>query len=196
MKIHSVEYVKATPHWEEGPRDALPEIAMTGRSNVGKSSLINFLLGRKKAAYVSKTPGKTQLIQFFLINRAFFLVDLPGYGYARKPKEMQKGWGKMIDAYLTRRKTLRAVALLIDIRRLDSPLDIQMSKWLGYHQIRTLFIATKGDKIARRKRTAQVDALKRAFGIPDLVVTSTLKKEGKEAAWERIGRMISEGTGS
>ena len=193
MKIRSVEYVKAAPRWEEGPRDALPEVAMIGRSNVGKSSLINFLLGRKKAAYVSKTPGKTQLIQFFLINRAFYLVDLPGYGYARTPKAMQKGWGKMIDAYLTKRETLQAVVLLIDIRRCDSPLDIQMKAWLRHHQIRTFFVATKGDKIGKGKRAAQVDAVKRSFGIDDLVVTSTLKKEGKEAVWKGIGEMISEG---
>jgi len=147
MKIHSVEYLKAAPRWEEGPQDRLPEIAMIGRSNVGKSSLINFLLGRKKAAYVSKTPGKTQLIQFFLINRSFYLVDLPGYGYARTPKKMRKSWGKMVDEYLIKRDTLRAVTLLIDIRRPDSPLDLQMQEWLSFHKIQTLFIATKGDKI-------------------------------------------------
>jgi len=193
MKIHSVQYVKAAARREDGPSDGLPEIAMIGRSNVGKSSLINFLLGRKKAAYVSKTPGKTQLIHFFLINRSFYLVDLPGYGYARTPKEMRKGWGKMIESYLTKRETLRAVALLIDLRRVDSPLDHQMKAWLFHHGIDTLFIATKADKITKNKRAAQLEAIKQAFGLSGIITTSSLNKEGREAAWQGIGRIAAKG---
>jgi len=190
MKIVSVDYIKGVPSWDQGPLDALPEVAMLGRSNVGKSSLINFLLGRKKSAYVSRTPGKTQLIHFFLINRAFYLVDLPGYGYARTPRATREGWGPMITSYLLKRQSLSAVALLIDMRRPDSPLDSEMTQWLNGHQIATLVFATKADKITMGKRKAQVDAIKRAYGIPALIVTSALKKEGREEAWREIEKIL------
>ncbi len=189
MKITSVEYIKAATRWEDGPRDGLPEVAMIGRSNVGKSSLINLLLGRKMA-YVAKTPGKTQLIQFFLINKTFYLVDLPGYGYAKLSKKTRQIWGPMVDSYMTKRETLRAVGLLIDIRRSDSHLDSQMKAWLDHHQIRTFFIATKGDKVVRGKRRAHTDAIISAYGITDLIVTSVLKKEGRGDVWKGIEKML------
>lgn len=185
MKITSVEYNKAAPRWEDGPGDGLPEIAVIGRSNVGKSSLINLLLGRK-LAYVAKTPGKTQLIHFFSINQSFYLVDLPGYGFAKVGKETRNAWGPMVDAYITKRKTLRGVILLIDLRRSDSPLDFQMNEWLNHHEITTLYVATKGDKISKGKRKAYADAIKSAYGMSDLSITSSLKKEGKTEIWEKI----------
>ncbi len=191
MKITSVEYIKGVPKWDDGPRDGLPEFAMLGRSNVGKSSLINFLLGRKKAAYVSKTPGKTQLIHFFLINRSFYLVDLPGYGYAQTARTLRESWGPMMTSYLLKRPTLSAVGLLIDIRRPDSPLDSEMSQWLYQNRISTLFIATKADKISRGKRKAQIDSIKAEFGMPELVVTSVLKKEGRMDVWRGVKTLIS-----
>ncbi|MBN4054320.1 YihA family ribosome biogenesis GTP-binding protein [Nitrospira defluvii] len=192
MKIVSVEYIKGVPRWDQGPKDDLPEIAVIGRSNVGKSSLINFLVGRKKAAYVSKTPGKTQLIHFFLINRAFYLVDLPGYGYARTPRHTRAGWGPMIESYFLKRRTLSAVALLIDIRHPNSPLDKQMFEWLKHHRLATLFIATKGDKMTRGKRKAQANVVVRSFGIEDLVVTSSAKKEGRADVWTAIENTLSD----
>lgn len=190
MKIKSVEYIKASTRWDDGPTDGLPEIAMIGRSNVGKSSLINFLLNKKKAAYVSKTPGKTQLIHFFLINRSFYLVDLPGYGYARTPKNTRKSWGPMIENYLLKRETLAAVSLLIDIRHPGSPLDMQMADWLEQHQLHTLFIATKGDKLKLGKRRLQASALKRIFNASDLIQTSSAKKQGKDAVWKSIESVV------
>ena len=191
MKIQSVDYIKGTTRWDDGPRDGLPEIAMIGRSNVGKSSLINYLLGRKRAAHVSKTPGKTRLIHFFLINRAFYLVDLPGYGYARTAKSTQSGWGKMIEGYLAKRSTLAGVVLLIDIRRPDSPLDRQMRDWLLHHGIHPLAVATKGDKLGAAARGKQAELIKANLDLTELVVTSTLKNMGKAAVWQAIGRVIA-----
>lgn len=190
MKIKSVEYIKASTRWDDGPTDALPEIAMIGRSNVGKSSLINFLLNRKKAAYVSKTPGKTQLIQFFLINQSFYLVDLPGYGYARTPKTTKKSWGPMIENYLLKRETLAGVSLLIDIRHPGSPLDLQMAAWLRQHQLRTLFIATKGDKLKLGKRRLQAAEIKNIFDTSNLIQTSSAKKQGRDAVWKGIESVV------
>ncbi len=191
MKLISIEYIKAAPRWEDGPKDGLPEVALIGRSNVGKSSLINHLLGRK-VAFVAKTPGKTQLIQYFLINKAFYLVDLPGYGYAKVGKETRNAWGPMINAYLTKKETLHGVGMLIDIRHPESPLDIKMKEWLDHRSIPAFFITTKADKIAKGKRKAQTDTIKSIYGITDLLLTSSLKKEGKMDVWKRIGSMITE----
>lgn len=191
MKVTSIEYIKAAAKWQDGPADGLPEVAVIGRSNVGKSSLINLLTGRKMA-HVAKAPGKTQLIQYFLINRAFYLVDLPGYGYAKVGKKTKKAWGPMVDAYMTKRKTLAAVGLLIDIRRSDSPLDFQMREWLAYHQIRTFCIVTKADKIAMGKRKMHVDAIKSAYDIDTLTVCSVLKKTGKTEIWKNIAAILRE----
>ncbi|MFQ5587947.1 MAG: ribosome biogenesis GTP-binding protein YihA/YsxC [Nitrospiria bacterium] len=191
MKITAIEYVRAAPRWDDGPKDGLPEVALIGRSNVGKSSLVNLLLGRK-AAHVAKTPGKTQLLQYFLINRSFYLVDLPGYGYAKVGKQVRNAWGPMINAYLTKRATLRAVGLLIDIRRADSPLDMAMKDWLDFHHIPAFFIATKSDKIAKGKRKAQIDRIRSVYGMTDLHLTSSLKKEGRTDVWRAIESVISD----
>ncbi|MEO2055456.1 MAG: ribosome biogenesis GTP-binding protein YihA/YsxC [Nitrospira sp.] len=190
MKHYSVEYVKGTPIWDDGPRDRLPEIAMIGRSNVGKSSLINYLLGHK-IAYISRTPGKTQLIHYFRINQAFYLVDLPGYGYARVPKGQREQFGAMIEDYLSKREMLRAVVMLIDLRHPGQAIDLQVKEWLNAIQLDTLYVATKGDKIKRSQRKKQSDEVKNIFGISNLVITSTLKKEGKEALWEEIESVLS-----
>lgn len=190
VKLLSVEYVKGTPSWDDGPRDRMPEVAMIGRSNVGKSSLINYLLGRK-IAYISRTPGKTQLIHYFRINQAFYLVDLPGYGYARVPKGQRKQWGTMLESYLSKRETLRAVVMLIDLRHPGQAIDQQVKEWLNAIQLDTLYVATKGDKINRSQRKKQVDEVKKAFGISNLVITSTLKKEGKEDLWKEIEAVLS-----
>jgi len=190
VKHYSVEYIKGTPIWDDGPRDRLPEIAMIGRSNVGKSSLINYLLGRK-IAYISRTPGKTQLIHYFKINEAFYLVDLPGYGYARVPKGQREQFGTMIEAYLSKREALRAVVMLIDLRHPGQAIDLQVKEWLDAIQLETLYVATKGDKIKRSQRKKQSDAVKAVFEISNLVITSTLKKEGKEALWGAIEAKLS-----
>jgi GTP-binding protein len=192
MKLLSVEYIKGVPRWEDGPRDGLPEIAFIGRSNVGKSSLINFLLGRK-VAYVSGTPGKTQLIHFYKINHIFYLVDLPGYGYARAPREARLQWGPMIESYLLKRTALRAIVFLIDIRHPAMELDLQLKQWIDHYQVTPLFVATKGDKVPRGKRKGQEESIKENFGISTVIVTSAEKKEGREALWKGIEGVLSEG---
>lgn len=192
MKLSSVEYIKGCTRWEDGPQDGLPEIAVIGRSNVGKSSLINFLLGRK-IAYVSGTPGKTQLIHFFKINQAFYLVDLPGYGYANAPKETRALWGPMIESYLLKRDALRALIFLVDIRHPAMALDLRMKEWIDHYQVTPLFVATKGDKIVRGRRKALEETIKKNFGVSRLIVTSAEKKEGKEAVWKGIEEILAEG---
>ncbi|MFQ5580317.1 MAG: ribosome biogenesis GTP-binding protein YihA/YsxC [Nitrospiria bacterium] len=190
MKHHAVEYVMGTPTWDDGPKDRLPEIAMIGRSNVGKSSLVNYLLGQK-VARISRTPGKTQIIHYFRINKAFYLVDLPGYGYARVPKGTRLQWGTMLENYLSKREMLRAVVMLVDLRHPGLEIDIQVKEWLNAIRRDTLYVATKGDKIKRSQREKQENKVKNVFGISDLVTTSTLKKEGKEALWNAIEAVLS-----
>ncbi len=189
MRLSSVEYVKGCTQAEDGPKDGLPEIAFIGRSNVGKSSLINFLLGRK-IAHTSSTPGKTQLIHFFRINKAFYFVDLPGYGYARTSHARRAGWAPMIEDYLERRKPLRGGVFLVDIRHLETELDSQMKTWLDHRPMTTLLVATKGDKISRGGRPAQVDKIKGAFNAQHVIVTSTQGKEGKEPLWKEIRGLL------
>lgn len=176
---------------EDCPLEDIPEIAVIGRSNVGKSSLLNFLLGRR-IAYVSKTPGKTQLIHFFKINGRFHLVDLPGYGYARAPKAMQAQWGPMIEGYLLKRSSLQGLIFLIDIRHPGNARDLETKQWLDHHQIPTLFVTTKGDKIAWGKRKKQVEEIKQALGVSELIWTSAQAKEGREAVWKGIDRLLME----
>ena len=180
MKLLSVEYIKGTPRWEDGPRDGLPEIAFIGRSNVGKSSLINFLLGRK-IAYVSGTPGKTQLIHFYNINHAFYLVDLPGYGYAHAPKETRSQWGPMIESYLLKRSELRAMVLLIDIRHPLKEFDALMIAWAERSNIPLHILLTKADKLSRNQAANALNTLKKTIN-PNALITiqifSSLTKAG------------------
>lgn len=189
MRLTSVEYIKGCAAIEDYPKEHLPEIAFIGRSNVGKSSLINFLLGRK-IAYVSSTPGKTQLIHFFKINRNFYLVDLPGYGYAKAPISVRMQWGPMIETYLTKRKQLKGIVLLIDLRHPTAFLDQEMKKWLDHFQVPTLYVATKADKIGRNQRKKQIEAVKTSFGICDVIVTSAQNKEGKDPLWKEVERVV------
>ncbi len=151
MKINSVEFVTSAVKAADYPAGGLPEIALAGRSNVGKSSLLNRLVNRKRLARSSNTPGRTRLINFFQVNEAFYLVDLPGYGYARVSRREKESWRVMVEGYLMASKNLQGVVLLIDSRHPPTAQDIQMYDWLKHHGLNTVIVATKADKNSRSR---------------------------------------------
>ena len=173
------------------PENTLPEIAFAGKSNVGKSSLINALMNRKSYARISATPGQTQTINVYHINQEFYLVDLPGYGYAKVSEQEKQKWGQMVERYLHGSKQLRAVFLLIDIRHDPSANDKLMYDWIvsqGYHPI---IIATKLDKIKRSQRDKQVRTIRQGLGLlPGSIVIpfSSVTKQGRDEIWELAER--------
>lgn len=171
------------------PQNTLPEIAFAGKSNVGKSSLINGLMNRKNYARTSAQPGKTQTINFYNINEEFYLVDLPGYGYANASVEVKAKWGKMIERYLHSSKQLRAVFLLIDIRHDPSANDRQMYEWIVSQGYEPVIIATKLDKIKRSQVDKQLKAVRAGLGAPAtsvLLPYSALTKQGRDEIYEYI----------
>ena len=176
------------------PDNQLPEIAFAGKSNVGKSSLINALMNRKSLARTSAQPGKTQTINFYNINDELYFVDLPGYGYAKVSQQEKEKWGKMIEKYLHRSKVLQAVFLLVDIRHEPSANDRQMYEWIlanGYHPI---VIATKLDKINRSQIAKQVKLVKQGLGVDkDTIVIpfSAETKQGREEIWNLVDQILA-----
>jgi len=161
MKIRSARFITSSDRLEACPLALLPEAAFVGRSNVGKSSLLNSLLGRKGLAKTSGTPGKTRLINFFLVDDSYYFVDLPGYGYARVPEALKKNWASMIESYLSHRETLRVVIVLLDARHLPSLADRQMKDWLDHYRRPAIFVATKIDKISRNQKIRAIEAIQR-----------------------------------
>lgn len=192
MIIKSAEFVKSAVKRDQYPAGDLPEVAFAGRSNVGKSSLINTLLNRKRLVKTSSTPGRTQLVNFFLINRAFSFVDLPGYGYAKAPKSVQKSWGPMIETYLSTRSNLKGVVLIVDIRRTPGMQEHNVIDWLHYYNLAIIMILTKADKLSKSNRIKQHLAIGNALGVDvdDLIIFSAKSRLGKEAAWSAIEQLI------
>ncbi len=181
MIIKSAEFKGAFVDWNKLPEMDLPEIALVGRSNVGKSSLINKILNRRNLAKSSSTPGKTRTINFYLINQSFHLVDLPGYGYAKVSRTEQQKWGQIIENYLKNRKQLRGVIHLIDIRHEPGENDALMKEWLSHYDIPILIVATKADKISRGARQKHLQVIIRKLNLdPGVkpVVFSTQTGEG------------------
>lgn len=191
MRYFDVQFVISAVEPGQYPQE-LPEIAFVGRSNVGKSSLINKLLNRRNIARISSKPGKTQLINFFKINNGFFFVDLPGYGYARVSEEMKAKWGKMIEIYLKKRQCLKGVVLLLDIRHLPTNNDVQMFQWLNAYHIPVLIAATKLDKISRGQRQKQLIGIKKTLGLPavDIIPVSSESGEGIAELWGQIDKLL------
>lgn len=194
MKILSAEFVLSAKEASHYPPAGIPEIAFAGRSNVGKSSLINTLLNRKRLARTSATPGRTQEINFFRINDGFFFVDLPGYGYARVPEAIRRQWGPMVETYLHDRPTLRLVVVILDVRRDPSPEDLQLIQWLDLYSIEYTIVITKVDKISRNELRVRKDLI--GTSIPDAVklpmlVFSSKTAEGKEAIWKEIEKKLA-----
>ncbi len=178
------------------PNSQLPEIAFAGRSNVGKSSLINTLLNRKKLVKTSNTPGKTQTINFFNVNDHLIFADLPGYGFARVPEEIKKSWRLMIERYLLNRQTLKSVVFIIDIRRNPTEWDLKMKSWLEENGIDYILVATKTDKVTKKERKDKLNKISEAF-LQDkdivLIPFSSKNKEGRKKLWNEILKKIDAG---
>lgn len=193
MKITSVNLEVSAVRRSQYPTNNLPEFLLVGRSNVGKSSFINSIINRKNYARTSATPGKTQTINFYLINEQFYLVDAPGYGYATLSKKNQKKFGLMMEDYLTTRENLKQVFMLVDFRHKLSKDDIMMFNYLKHYQIPTTIVATKVDKVGvtqhQKMRSAILDELELPVG-DEFVMFSNITKEGRNEIYDRIERII------
>ncbi|OPY90462.1 MAG: putative GTP-binding protein EngB [Syntrophus sp. PtaU1.Bin208] len=190
MKIVTVEFVKSATAPAGYPPGTLPEVAFVGRSNVGKSSLINTLVRRKQLARTSNTPGRTQLINFFNINQELLFVDLPGYGFARVPEAVKREWGPMIEAYLQERECLKLVVFILDIRRNPSEEDLALKDWLDFYGRKTLFVLTKADKLSRGEGNNRSRAIRELLSLPDMPITFSAKTGlGRDQIWEEIQRL-------
>jgi len=191
MIVKSSEFIKSAVKPKHYPADDLPEIAFAGRSNVGKSSLINTLLNRKSLVKTSRTPGRTQLINFFLINKAFSFVDLPGYGYAKVPASVRKSWGPMVETYLSTRQVLRGVVLIMDIRRTPGMQETSFIDWIHDYNNPCVLVLTKVDKLSKTNRIKQRLANANALGVDvdDLILFSAKSRQGKDAVWGAIDQL-------
>lgn len=192
MIIKSAEFVKSAVTPAQYPSATLPEIAFTGRSNVGKSSLVNTLVNRKHLVKTSSTPGRTQLINFFMINKTISFVDLPGFGYAKVPDSIKKTWGPMIETYLSTRKTLKGVVLIVDIRRIPGMQELNFIEWLNYFNIPSILILTKSDKLSKIKQQNQHLAIAQALSVSkeELILFSAKSRMGKDHVWDAIERLV------
>jgi len=192
MIISSAQFVKSAVTPSQYPPADLPEIAFTGRSNVGKSSLINTLVNRKHLVKTSATPGRTRLINFFVLNTAFSFVDLPGFGYAKVPAAVRKSWGPMIETYLSTRKTLKGVVLIMDIRRIPGMQELNFIQWLRYYTIPAILVLTKSDKLSKNKQITQRKAVADALGVPkeEPILFSAKSRMGKDDLWDALERLI------
>jgi GTP-binding protein len=192
LEIRSVEFYRAAYKAEDFPTDKRPQFAMIGRSNVGKSSLINAVLNRKAVARVSQTPGKTQAIHFYLVNGRFHIVDLPGYGYAKVPKSMMRSWGELVRGYLESADALRLMFLLIDARRVPGEHDLQMHRWAREASIDERVVMTKSDKLssAQLARSRAAIAADLEMGPEQLIPFSAVTKTGAhEVRREIVSRL-------
>lgn len=180
MVIKSVAFHRAAYKPEDFPRDGRPQFAIVGRSNVGKSSLINAVVNRKGVARVSQTPGKTQAIQFYLINEQWYLVDLPGYGYAKVSKSMMKSWGELIRGYLDSAESLRLIVLLLDARRIPAEYDLAMHDWASEAGIDQCLVLTKSDKLSNNQLIKSKAAIAQAMNVDpaELIATSVVTRKG------------------
>ncbi len=193
MKVKYAELDRVAVKPDQYPCDGLPEIAFAGRSNVGKSSLFNTLVNRKKLARVSQSPGKTRTINFYVINDRFRIVDLPGYGYAKVSKSVSQQWGPMVEKYLASRSELVKVVQLVDSRHEPSKQDVQMYEWLKYYGMDGIVVATKSDKISRNELAKNIAIIRKTLKMaPEdkVIAVSSLKKTGYEELWEILEELI------
>jgi GTP-binding protein len=191
MRVKSAKFTKSATQPEHYPRDGRPEVAFLGRSNVGKSSLMNSLLGVRGLARTSSTPGRTQLINFFLIDDAFYFVDLPGYGYARVPSDVKREWGPMVQKYLATRPNLVLSIVITDSRQEPTKLDLQMIEWLQSKGKPFVIIATKADKLSGNQLRAKISR-ESAVQNDKLIVYSAVTRIGADRIWKEITTRISD----
>jgi len=189
--ITKLDFIGSFP--KNPPLSSLPEYAFVGRSNVGKSSAINSLLGRKKAARVSRTPGRTQMINIFEINSQLRLVDLPGYGFAKVPAHVRKAWKTMISEYLFQREVLRSVVVLVDARHAAQRLDLEMIATLQQTGTNFVVAATKVDVLKSSKRAKQLRLLRQGLGVSKMIPFSSMTKEGVEEIWRHLDTGAQDG---
>jgi GTP-binding protein len=186
MKITSADFVKSAYNETHWTTDNLPEISFLGRSNVGKSSLINSLLLRKGLAKTSNTPGRTQCINFFLINNSFYFVDLPGYGYAKVSKTMRQDWGQMAENYLAKRPQLVLSIELVDSRHFPTKLDEQLHDWLVFNQKPHIVVATKADKLSNNQLKKSLSEIENALQGSKVIAYSAKTGKGRDQLWQEI----------
>ncbi|MEE0982440.1 MAG: ribosome biogenesis GTP-binding protein YihA/YsxC [Bacteroidales bacterium] len=195
MIVSSAEFVKSSQELNQCPQPDMPEFAFIGRSNVGKSSLINMLVDKKDLAKTSSQPGKTQLINHFLINEEWYLVDLPGYGYAKTSMENRKKWRKMIEDYLLKRVNLLTVFVLVDSRLEPQKIDLEFINFLGENQVPITLIFTKTDKQSAKKTEESLERFKESLSeyweeLPKIILTSSEKRVGRDEVLETIENII------
>lgn len=193
MIVKQSEFVTSVAHLSQLPDGELPEIALAGRSNVGKSTLINRMLGRKALAKTSSTPGKTRMLNYFLINESLYFVDCPGYGYAKVGHAELKQWGGLIETYLLQRSQLKLVLHLVDVRHKPNADDVAMFEWLMHHELPVCVVVTKSDKIPRSKWAQHVKVIRDTLGKPahvPLVLFSSETGAGRDELWEHIERAL------
>jgi GTP-binding protein len=188
MMITSAEFVTSAVRPGQYPVPDLPEFAFAGRSNVGKSSLINTMVSRRKLVQTSSTPGKTRLINFFRVNEAFTFVDLPGYGYARVSQEERRRWRPMVEQYLSARENLKAVVVILDIRRVPTAEDGQLLRWLDRERIPTVLVVTKADKLSKTAQKKQLNVIVEAIAADpgDIILFSAVSRQGRDALWKTL----------
>ncbi|HEY6190685.1 MAG TPA: ribosome biogenesis GTP-binding protein YihA/YsxC [Pyrinomonadaceae bacterium] len=192
MKITSVEFIKSAFAEADWPHDQLPEISFLGRSNVGKSSLINSLVGVRGLARTSNTPGRTQALNFFLINKRFRFVDLPGYGFARVPKNVRATWGEMATNYLAKRLSLVLSIQIVDTRHEPTTLDLQLNEWLIANAKPRVVVATKSDKLSQNELRKSLERVRRVMDAERVIAYSAPTGRGRDEVWRTIEEKVGD----
>ncbi|MEK7772849.1 MAG: ribosome biogenesis GTP-binding protein YihA/YsxC [Deltaproteobacteria bacterium] len=190
MKITSAEFVKSAVDPSQCPKDGLPEIVLIGRSNVGKSSLINAFVNRKGLAKTSSQPGKTRTINFYLINNRFYLVDLPGFGYSNVPLSVKKSWEKMIEDYFECRDTLQGAFVILDPRRDAGDVEERLYRWIEAFGIPAVTVFTKTDKLSNNRLSARIAAIKKAIPVVEPVLFSAVTGQGKVLLGKKVAEVL------
>jgi len=193
MIVKSATFITSAVKPSQYPPAILPEVAFAGRSNVGKSSLINSLVRRKRLVKTGSTPGRTQLINFFDVNGEFTFVDLPGYGYAKVPEKIRKQWKPMVERYLTSRESLRGIVLILDVRRLPGAEEKNFSAWLDMHGIPIVYALTKADKLSKSRQQLRLRAIAEELSMEKhrLTLVSAKTRQGIDALWEKIEKILA-----